>query len=158
MPVISGGRSGFAPVSVVLTRSSLDIHAAGTYPLLWDGLADNVWDFNTLSALPAGLGLSLAFDGSSGNITTTTNGVWSFALYGGLGVDTAWTGSLTLPFSAAGSGVFASANVNAGEPVTSETVALASGDGAAVAKLATVHAATANPYNVGPFMSIVRLA
>jgi len=159
VPIISGGGGGFAPVSIVLTRSAVDIHAAGTYPILWDGLADNVWDFNTVSALPSGLGLSLSFDGSSGNITTTTGGVWSFSLYGGFPADTAWTGTIDLPFSGNGSG-FLSVNTggSAVAPVVSETVRLASGDGAAVAKIGTIHAATANPYDVGPFMSIVRLA
>ena len=83
MPIISGGGEGgggFAPVSCVLQCTALNIHGTGVdIPTKWTGAIDNVWDANPLMALPAGIGVTAAFDGSDATITTTVAGTWGLA-------------------------------------------------------------------------------
>lgn len=93
----SGG--GFTPVSCLLARDAdFDIKAIGDYDVLWDALYDNYWDLNPLAAIPAGLGLAFAVNGSSSLVAPTEAGVWAFSYFGERAADVGWAGSLRLGF------------------------------------------------------------
>jgi len=96
VPIISGGGGGgFTPVSVVALMSAVDMHASNGYDVKWTGLIDNVYDANTLTSIPAGLGISFAFDGSNATLTTTTAGVWNFTLLvAPFDTDTQWRAAI----------------------------------------------------------------
>lgn len=93
----SGG--GIAPVTCVLARDNgFDVRLAGSYPILWDALYDNYWDFTPLAAIPAGLGLTFAFGGTSANMTTTAAGTWGLAYAVSANADATWTAALDTGF------------------------------------------------------------
>jgi hypothetical protein len=71
--------SGFAPVGAVLKCAPVNVHVVGSHPLKWTSAESDEWDGTPLAALPAGLGLTAALDGSSATITATTAGVWAFS-------------------------------------------------------------------------------
>jgi len=154
MPVVSGGSGGFSPVSVVAVFSPIDVHAVANYPIKWTSITDNEWDFNALTALPDGIGLTFAFDGSDGTITTTAAGVWAFSLFASGAADAAIRGQIT--------GIVGSTPFGPMVPVAAglskvSVVALPSG-ATPNCQISTSVQATANPYNMGGSMSIVRLA
>jgi hypothetical protein len=84
---------GSQPVTCQLLAPGIDVSAVDAFPLLWSALQDNPWDENTLTEIPAGLGLTFAFDGTSNVLTTTAAGTWalSLALIGGA-ADVTWEG------------------------------------------------------------------
>lgn len=162
MPIITpnGGSSGgaaFTIVSCVLGITSLDVHAAGTHPLKWTALADNVWDFNPLGAIPAGLGLSFVFDGSSSAITATADGTWAFTCSVGplAASDATFGATLTSGFS--GVGAQAVAPLRAADILTVTEVITLPATASGGYTVETVAPATANPYAVTCALSIVRL-
>jgi hypothetical protein len=153
-----GGGGGSTPVAANLALDSdIDIHASGNFLLKWDNLVDNEWDYDTIGALPAGLGLDASFDGSNANITTTESGIWTFtgALVLVTGADASIRGYVTLPFAG-----FATPF----GPVDSEISlsicqAFNLPSGATSQMGVTVTAdASANPYLVHGDLCIVRLA
>lgn len=158
MPFVSGA-SRFATASVVLGAAAVDIHAIASYFPSWNAAYDDTLNYNTLSALPAGLGLTVAIDGSSPDITTTVAGVWFFGMQASLAADA--TAEVKLSENSWGLQVdFSPRGVPAGgyQLHIGEVVTLPSG---AVGKflLGTVAAATANPYNAaGLYATIARLA
>lgn len=161
MPIISGGGGGgggFTPVGCLATVSALDVHVATAHQLKWDGIADNYWDFNSLGAIPAGLGMAFAFDGSDGTLTTTVAGVWAFTLIAVMPEDAGWQGQLSFPFVSGGP---VTADVNRYDaPVTlvaAQTLQLPAG-AADVARIVTGVISTANPYTISANLSILRLA
>jgi hypothetical protein len=123
---------------------------------MFDMLSDNEWEFNALTAIPSGLGLSFAFDGSSANITTTAAGTWAFTFaFATPGADAGIRGVTTLPFAGYGSqfGPIAG-GITAG--LAGTVLALPAGASSA-AGINVLVGATANPYTVFPNLCIVRL-
>lgn len=92
----AAGGGGAAPITCLLARDAAipDIHDAGDNAILWDALYDDLWSFNTLGAIPAGLGMTFAFDGSDEAVTTTEPGVWALTWSLDKGGDATWTGAL----------------------------------------------------------------
>lgn len=76
-----GGGGGSQPVTCQLLVTALDVSAATSHALVWDAIQDNPWDENALLAIPAGLGMSFAFDGTDSTLTTTEAGTWALSLY-----------------------------------------------------------------------------
>jgi hypothetical protein len=92
-----GGGGGSQPVTCVLEAYPLDVHdVAANVPCQWTALFNNPSDFTHLLAIPTGLGLSFAFDGSSETITTTEAGVWSFTMGVNVDQDATWVGHAIL--------------------------------------------------------------
>lgn len=148
---------GFQPVSVIAaTAAGIDVHAAANVPVHWTEIADNEWDFNTLAALPAGLGISFAFDGSSATMTTTVAGVWAFSYAVSFPMDATYLGQIGLPYSSFQT-VTAGLSAASAFPACAATVELPAG-AASTCSIVTLVGATANPYTVFPNLSIVRLA
>jgi hypothetical protein len=147
--------SGGSLVSCLLTRdANLDIHGAGNHAMNWDGLYDNTWDFNPLAAIPAGLGLTFTFNGTSGTITTTAAGIWAFSCALARTDDATWEG---LYDNGVGrQAVWPGVSVASAPLLTSDVVALPSG-AALPALISSSVGATANPYNITAQLSIVRL-
>jgi hypothetical protein len=113
-------------VSCVIARdAALDVRTVADHPILWDALYDNFSALGVLAAIPAGLGLSFVFNGSSATITTTTAGVWSFTYTGmSLSQDATWLGALDTRFGAQQFDVSNGAGLVA---LVSQTLALPSG-------------------------------
>ena len=126
--------------SCLLSRdAALDIRPVGTHPILWDALYNNIWDFTPLAAIPAGLGLSFSFDGSSGTITTTTAGTWVFYYVFARGGDATYFGVLS---TGLGSNVWDEAS-------SFRSVVATLPSGAALDQaVVTSQLATSNPYNL----------
>jgi len=73
-------KAEFESTSLILQATSVDVSLLGNQAhCKWDYAADNFWDFNTLSALPSGIGLNVAFDGSSSVISIIEDGTWTFS-------------------------------------------------------------------------------
>jgi hypothetical protein len=62
-----------------------DLEVNGQTQFKWTVAWDNVFDFNVLPGLPAGIGLSNPVDGSSADLLTTVAGTWWFEV--GVGLD-----------------------------------------------------------------------
>jgi hypothetical protein len=137
----------------------LDIHAAASNFIKWNAAYDNTYNYNSLGALPDGLGLTAAIDGSASLITATVTGVWAFVAQARLAADV--TAEVTLNWSAWGLQVaYSPRGVPTGgyQLHTAEVVALPSGAAGSLA-LTTTAAATANPYTATElFVNILRLA
>lgn len=133
-------------VSCVISRdNSIDVHDLDSHPFLWDALYDNYSDFNTLSSIPDGLGLTFAFDGSSADITTDEAGVWAFYYNLTMGPDDTWRGALDTRFGSHTIQVSATAGSSI---VITQVLALP----AALTfgpQLNTTVQATADPFNLG---------
>jgi hypothetical protein len=110
----AGGNGGSQPVfgqSVVLglnVQPDLALLTPGEtiLPLAWDVLMDNTVNFNTLTEIPDGMGLSFAFDGSSAQITATEDGAWWFQLDAVLAEDATFQGYIGLASIDLGDGFF----------------------------------------------------
>jgi hypothetical protein len=90
-----GGGGGSQAVACVLARDApFDIHDAGNYDILWDALYDDLWNLDPLAAIPDGLGLTFAFDGTSSLIVPTVNGIWSLSYFANRVADAAWAGTV----------------------------------------------------------------
>lgn len=75
-PLQSDSGSG-AGVSVYLRNNRDDFGESEAIDgFAFDILRDNTWDNNDLDAIPDGLGISFAFDGSSPDFTVTETGAW----------------------------------------------------------------------------------
>lgn len=150
--LITAGGGSISPVHCVLAHdASLDVRTVGQHPILWDALYDNYWDFNTLLSIPAGMGLSFSFDGSSADITTTEAGVWALSYQAAVVQDDTWEGQLDT-----GVGVAAlprSADVTRASLVTN-VVALPS-DIALSQVVTTTLQATANPFSLASFYLLI---
>lgn len=79
-------------VGCYLRDLAIPITTPASQPSTWNHLYDNIWDQNALAAIPAGLGLTFAFDGSDATITTTEAGVWSFWFGVVIAPDATWQG------------------------------------------------------------------
>lgn len=123
--VLAPGGGGSTPVSVLLYWSA-DTAPAAVYPLEWTDALDDFWNQNSLAVLPAGLGLTVAFDGTDAQFTVTEDGIWTFAfIVQSDSADSTWKGILA-------DGISAQWNLNAktGTPLRtteSNTLALPAG-------------------------------
>jgi hypothetical protein len=79
----AGGGGSLPPPTMVLEVAGIDFAAQADHLLTFDAAYDNQVDFNSITEVPAGMGLTAAFDGSTGNLIPTENGAWSFVI--GLG-------------------------------------------------------------------------
>lgn len=89
-----GGGGSTAVACVLACDAAFTIHDVGNYNVLWDALYDDLWNLDPLVAIPVGLGLTFAFDGSSSLIVPTVDGIWSLSYYAERAQETAWGGSL----------------------------------------------------------------
>lgn len=152
----SGG-SGFDPVCVYLQQiAPIDINGSGAHLIKWDRALDDPWSFNTLTSLPAGLGITTAIDGTDGSLTTTEAGVWAFTLLMGLPADATWAGLLTLDDNTQARQQSVPATVGSSF-VVQETIKYPAG-AVLIPQVGTQTPATATPYNANPSLVIVRLA
>lgn len=85
---------GFDLATVVLECTGLDLHDAGSHPLKWTHAYDNGYDYNTILALPAGIGVTAAFDGSDETITTTEAVTLALTLAVNVPGDVTWDGNV----------------------------------------------------------------
>jgi len=162
VPVVSGGAAGFGGPHVVLSFAApIDIHAVADVALKWDVAYDDTTSYNVVTALPLGLGLSAAIDGSASAITATTAGVWAYSLSFNGAADAAITGTLTMGGPTLQTAEFGPIAPPSGVTQSvigiAETLALPSG-ASFDATLSTKHIATANPYSVTPYLSLIRVA
>lgn len=133
----------------------MDVHLAGTYPVNWTRVDDNIWDTNPLAALPSGIGLSFLFNGSDGTITTTTAGVWAFtANLSNAPPDATFKAYLTEPFGGFSQPAMPAAPAG---PSLEAVYFLPSGANGAFDVIVTANS-TANPYPVAVLLVITRLA
>ncbi len=148
-----GGGGGASVVSCLLIcqAGTIDISGPATpVPVLWDGLVDNTWDFNTLTEIPAGLGLDFTFDGSSADIETTEAGTWAFAASVSRNADDTWEGDFDIGFGRAQDWL-------SPHLLTTDVLTLPSG----VTRTVGIHVSansTAETYTATAQLSIVRLA
>lgn len=150
--------AGANPSCVLQKTGNLDVHALGNHALLWTRLADNQWDSNALTAIPAGLGLTFLFDGTSATLTTTEAGVWVFNLGISMSAaDAAWRGAVGDGIGLLSSEVPAMVGANSFDAEVTGIGALPAGATGNPVVNTTV-AATANPYNLSSaFLAITRL-
>lgn len=145
---------GATVISCLLARdANLDIHDVGNHEILWDALYDNPWDWNTLLAIPDGLGLSFAFDGTADDVTTTEDGVWAFTLQIATAGDQDWRGGMNAGPQQTGL-AFAFGEK---QQIITQVVPLSSGS-TVPWRIATSTQATADPFNATAYLTIVRLA
>lgn len=146
---------GITMPTCVLQATATDIHLVASHPLLWDALLDNPYNFNPITAIPDGLGLTFLFNGTSAVIATTEAGTWSFSLAVAFAQDAAWTGLLGLDQSAAMelSGI---GNVPNPRLAISEVVTYPAAAGF-TPQVVTDTQSTANPLNASAILTIVRL-
>lgn len=151
-----GGAGGSSVVSCVLAReAAMNIRTANTYPILWDTLYDNAWDQNTLGSIPAELGLSFVFDGSSAAIETTEAGTWIFtASVYRPGTAEAWEGSFDLGVARAADLM---GHTFAARSIVEQTLTIPSGASFSPQITVDVGSAT-NPYQAFVLMPITRIA
>jgi len=161
MPVISGPAGGVTPVGIVLGLSAqLDYAPVATRDIAWDQAFDNTADFNPITQVPAGLGMTLPINGLSADFTTTISGVWWFSLSLG---DLSPDATLVIAYgqSSAGLGNIAVFNGGSGgfTPTVpyGEAVYLPSGTTSSFS-INTRVAATAATFLAAPTATIVRLA
>jgi len=152
---VEGGGS-FTPVTCVL-EAQPDVHDSGSHPFNWDAMFDNPSNFGALGAIPVGLGLTFAFDGSDNTVATTEAGTWAFTLGFFVADDATWTGSLTLD-----SGLYAQQTILPvaslqGPGSLSEVVTVPAG-WSITPTVTTNSQATADPYLCDCYLNIVRLA
>lgn len=144
---------GTQAVSCLLARdATFDIHDATNHPILWDALYDNNVAFNTLGAIPEGMGLAFAFDGTDQEITTTSEGVWALTYLLVLPADATWSGELNMGFQSVG--VPISAKIQS--PSISAVVALPAG-ATLDQNIGTIVEATTDPYPVSLGLNLTRL-
>jgi hypothetical protein len=121
-------------------------------------MLDNLVDFNPLAAIPSGLGLTFAFNGTSPTIATTESGVWSFlcSVSGLAAADANIRASLQESFAGFGTPFGPITANQLAPPLTFiyEMPAAASG----AITITTTVAAAANPYTTTPILAITRLA
>lgn len=153
------GASGVTQVTCLLETFPLDVHDAGSHPCEWTALFDNPSAFTPLAAIPAGLGLTFAFDGSAATITTTVAGTWAFTLGFSVSTDATWTGVLQLDANVYAQTLVPTVNYAGVTPAAAVGVTLTVPAGYALAPLVfTTGAATANPLNADVYLTVVRLA
>jgi hypothetical protein len=75
-----GGGGSVPPPTMVLEVATIDFAAQADHLLVYDAAYDNQVDFNPITEVPDGMGLTAAFDGSTGALTATEAGAWWFAL------------------------------------------------------------------------------
>lgn len=156
--VSSGSGSGVGPSCALQRNANVDVHAVAITNIAWDALVDNLWNLQALGAIPSGLGLTFAFDGSSAFITTTVAGTWAFTfgILNNSGTDAGIRGYIGTPF-AQDPQPFGPLGTAQGVAAISGVYALPSG-AASTFFIRTTTAATANPFNIHAQASIVRLA
>jgi hypothetical protein len=149
------------PVGIVLSLAApIDIAGAAVRHIAWDTAYDNTYDFNVITEVPDGLGMTIPLDGMGTDFTTTTAGVWWFSLDpAGTPLDA--TLGLFMGLSHAGDGLIQGASTEGAPGVASiahygEVVYLPAG---AVNnfRLDTTVAATAGSIPTTPQATIVRL-
>lgn len=153
-----GGAGGTAPVSCLLSRDgATNCQTGGSHNLRWDALYDNIYSFNTLTEIPEGLGLTFAFDDTSGTLATTEAGTWSFTMYINRAADDGtWQGFVVIPSGNQHDLQPLAAGANSGNCVVSETVSLPSGF-SSTPNVYTL-TPTVSTYNVNyVYLGIVRL-
>jgi hypothetical protein len=150
-----------AGVGVVLSAAAIDVHAAQAHAVSWNAAFDNAVDFNSIAAVPPGLGMSFKIDGSSPTFTVTSAGVWTYEFQGVAtsGADAGiryvlfpnatLQGQVLGPIATVGGSVFS--------PSVFGTFQLAVGDTFQF-NIVTEVAATANPYYMTPFLVLARTA
>lgn len=79
-----------------LYAEAVDFRTAGFHPLKWTAAFDNPHNSQPIAAVPAGIGLAVAFDGSSEAITTTEAGTWALTLGMSIPGDATWIGQVEL--------------------------------------------------------------
>ncbi len=151
---------GYQPaVSCVLAAAAVDVHVISDGLWVWDAIYDNVVDFDALAAIPDGLGMEFAFDGSSADLAPTEAGVWAFTVEIVFvdGPDATWAGQIQMPFS--GNRRRVVQTVDDGTPSTgaTEILAVPADAFASQGKLSTTANATANPYRVNAYLALTRL-
>jgi len=134
------------------------ITATGDYQLKPTAIYTNAFGGITLPSIPPELGVSVAVDGSSGMFTITRAGLICFMSTSSPVADSTWRGWLhdynSLTFCA---------SVNAGWPAPNVPMAVSTtyfypaGENQAF-YVKTQTAATANPYNVGGRVFVVRIS
>lgn len=146
-------------ISVVLYHAANDLDIGSgidSVPISWDTAYDNSADFNPITELPAGLGLTLAIDGSSPGITTEEAGIWAYTLSFSAPIDATLEGFAGSQFAGVGSGVFVcSPSVQRGFGY-GELMPLPAGAFFQFRILPTV--AGGGPEFVNPYLVLVRLA
>jgi hypothetical protein len=160
-PAPSGGSSA---VGCVLARdAAFDIHVVGNYDILWDALYDDLWNLDPLAAIPDGLGLTFAFDGSSSLVVPDEAGIWSLSYTANRAVDTGWAGSIRnggLGINFPWAQQLDSTGIGNGEPFLSSTYAGPIPSGAQMThQVATTTDAASSPYICDQvYLSVVRHA
>src|SRR4051794_27279262 len=87
MPFGGGGSSGGGGstlATVLLQSDATDIHAVGSTLFSYTSAFDNTYFQNPIGAVPSGLGLTVAIDGSSPFLTATVTGAWAYKFALGL--------------------------------------------------------------------------
>lgn len=114
-----GGGGGFSPVRCYLSANAVPVATEAQHPALWDQLQDDPWNGNILGAIPVGLGMTFAFDGSDATITTTEDGFWALTLIAEVASDATFQGRLRDSFFSrvtippAATGISATASIGA---------------------------------------------
>jgi hypothetical protein len=154
---LTGGGGGFTPVSCVLgTADPIDLHPGGVILVAWDSIFDNSFDFNTLPVLPAGIGFTLS---AGGALEFSAAGVWSFDMGTDMPLDSTLVASMFIAAAGNLQGPAIKPSEFAQHSFLGVTEVLAVPAGAEVAPFFSVIApSTADPYDVFPYMSVVRLA
>lgn len=153
------GGSGFSPVSCILETFPLDVHGIGSHGCLWNSLFNNAVAFGLLLAIPTGLGLTFAFDGTSETITTTEAGTWAFSLGADIATqDATWAGVVVLDPNLYMSSQVASADFGSLRDASVCNVLSVPAGYSFRPKIDTRVIATNDPLNVDVYLSIVRLA
>lgn len=155
----SGGSSPIVGCVLNASGSGVDAHDVGQYLYVWTSLWDDVWNEDTLDAIPAGLGLDFSFDGSdpTGEITTTEDGTWAFNFSTGVNPDATWKGSVLVSGLLITQGLGPENSDTGSSGNVSPTMTLPAGTVIAF-KLATQAASTAMPFGVdASHLSVSRL-
>ena len=145
---------------MVLESPQIDFAAQASHVLTYTSAFDNQVNFNSISSVPAGMGLTAAFDGSSSAITATADGAWWFALGLTDNSQAVADATLLLQLQSGFGNLFvqwAPGSTVKSLPEYGEIVYLTSGTSQNV-RVTTETAATAGTYNMRWYVVVTRIA
>jgi hypothetical protein len=150
--------AGVGP-SIYLSGAQVDCGINGTHPFSWNAAFDNTWNINPITSVDPALGLDIAIDGSSPDISVLEDGIWAYTFQIVLqpATDATVAGFFGSQFVGLTSGAF-NGLISGGLGLSvSEVITLPAGAFARFRAFTLVDATGAN-YNITPYLSIVRLA